>query len=136
MTAPIRCVVVSPERPLFDGGADKVVVPGSKGQIGVLPRHAPLIAKLEAGVLRIHRPADEGGEILRMAISGGFVQVVHNVVTLLVTEAVIAEDVDPAATRTKLEDVREKLRHPPSDAGFVDLLAQRRSLEAQLSLVE
>lgn len=136
MTAPIRCVVVSPERPLFEGGADKVVVPGSKGQIGVLPHHAPLIAKLEAGVLRIHRPSDEGGATLRMAVSGGFVQVARDVVTLLVTEAVVAEDVDAAAARTKLAEVLEKLRHPPSDAGFADLLAQRRSLEAQLSLVE
>ena len=136
MSAPIRCTVVSPERPLFDGGAEMVVVPGTRGQIGVLPRHASLIAKLEPGVIRIHRPAEEGGAVSKMAVTGGFVQVHGNVVTLLVTDAVVAEDVDAAALRVQLDDVLSKLQHPASDDDYRHLLTRRRELTAQLSLVE
>jgi len=136
MTAPFRCIVVAPERSLFEGSAEKIVAPGTKGQIGVLPRHAPLIAKLEPGVVRVHRPHDEGGGVQKMAVSGGFVQVLPGEVTLLVTDAVTAADVDAPAVRRKLEEVREALQHPSSDESFRDLLAQRRSLQAQLSLVE
>ncbi|MCE9637206.1 MAG: ATP synthase F1 subunit epsilon [Planctomycetes bacterium] len=136
MSAPIRCTVVSPERPLFDGGAEKVVVPGTKGQIGIMPRHAALIAKLEPGVIRIHRPADEGGAVSKMAVTGGFVQVLHNVVTLLVTDAVVAEDVNAGALHAELEDVLAKLQHPASDDEYRSLLRRRRGLTAQLSLVE
>lgn len=134
--AAIRCTVVSPERPLFEGGAEKVVVPGTKGQLGVLPKHAPLIAKLEPGVIRIHRPADEGGAVEKMAVSGGFVQVKADVVTLLVTEAVTSADVDEAVVRKALDEVLEKLRHPASDDEYRANLLLRRSLKAQLSLVE
>lgn len=132
--APLRCVVVSPERPLFEGGADRVVVPGTKGQLGVLPRHAPLIAKLDPGVIRIDRPAAEGGA-LKMAVAGGFLQVAANEVTLLVTEAVTAAEVDADKVRAQLEETVEALAHPSSDEQFRTLLQRRRSLQAQLSLV-
>lgn len=134
-SAAFRCTVVSPERPLFEGAAEKLVVPGTKGQIGVLRHHAPLIAKLEPGVVRIHRPADEGGEILRMAVGGGFLQVVGEAVTLLVTDAVTAADVDPVAARRELDAVLESLRHPSSDDDYRALLSRRQSLKAQLTLV-
>lgn len=134
--AAIRCTVVAPERPLFEGGAEKVVVPGTKGQIGVLPRHAPLIAKLEPGVIRIHRPAEEGGAVEKMAVSGGFVQVRGDTVTLLVTEAVTRADVQRDAVEKALADVLAKLRHPASDDEYRENLKRRRSLQAQLSLVD
>ena len=135
MTA-LRCTVVSPERPLFEGGAEKVVVPGSKGQIALLPKHAALIAKLEPGVIRIHRPSDEGGAVEKMAVAGGFVQVIGNAITLLVTDAVTKADVRPEQARKDLDDVVERLQHPASDDDYRDLLLRRRSLKAQLSLVE
>src|SRR5262245_56596565 len=108
-SAPIRCTVVSPERALFEGGAERVIAPGVKGQFGVLPRHAPLIAKLEPGVIRIHRPPEDGGSVTRMAVGGGFAQVMDNVVTLLVTDAVVAEDVDRAKVEKELADTIERL---------------------------
>ena len=134
MTAPLRCTVVSPERPLFEGGADHVVVPGTKGELGIYPRHASLIAKLEPGIVRIHRPSSEGGGVEKFAVGGGFLQVRKDVVTLLVTDAQRREDVDPKAARTELEKVLEELRHPPSDERYRELLQSRRRLKAQLSL--
>jgi F-type H+-transporting ATPase subunit epsilon len=135
MNAPFHCTVVSPERPLFEGSADKVVVPGTKGQIGVLPRHAPIIAKLEPGVIRIHRPVEDGGDVARMAVAGGFLQVVGTEVTLLVTDAVTAADIDEPTVRREMAEVVEKLQHPPSDEEFQRLLARRRSLQAQLAVL-
>lgn len=131
MPATLRCTVVSPERPLFEGDADRVVVPGTRGEIGIYPRHAALIAKLDAGVIRIHRAT--GAE--KFAVGGGFLQVRKDTVTLLVTDAVRREDVDAAATRAELERVLEELRHPRSDEAYRDLLASRRRLTAKLSLV-
>jgi F-type H+-transporting ATPase subunit epsilon len=135
MTAPLRCTVVSPERPLFEGGAEHVVVPGTKGELGIWPRHASLIAKLEPGVVRIHRPPSEGGAVEKFAVGGGFLQVRKDVVTLLVTDAQRKDDVDAKAARAELEKVLEELRHPSSDERFRDLLQSRRRLRAQLSLV-
>ena len=136
MTAPLRCTVVSPERPLFEGGADHVVVPGTKGELGIYPRHASMIAKLEPGIVRIHRPASEGGGTEKFAVSGGFMQVRKNVVTLLVTDAQRREDVDAGAARDELMRVLEELHRPPSDERFRELLQSRRRLKAQLSLLQ
>ena len=66
---PIHCTVVSPERPLFDGDVDHLVVPGSQGELGIYPRHAPLIGALGPGVVRLH----QGATIERYAIRDGFV---------------------------------------------------------------
>jgi F-type H+-transporting ATPase subunit epsilon len=133
--AALRCTVVSPERPLFEGSADKVVAPGVKGQIAVLPRHAPLIAKLDAGIMRIHRGAEDGAAVEQYAISGGFLQVKDDVVTLLVTDATRAEDLDAGKLEAELETVLEALRHPRSDEEYVSLLHRRRSLQAQMQIV-
>jgi len=135
MTAPLRCTVVSPERPLFEGGAEHVVVPGTKGLLGIYPRHASMIAKLEPGIVRIHRPSSEGGATEKFAIGGGFLQVRKDVVTLLVTDAQRREDVDAGAARDELMRVIEELQHPSSDERYLDLLQSRRRLKAQLSLL-
>jgi F0F1-type ATP synthase epsilon subunit len=71
-----------------------------------------------------------------MAVGGGFAQVLENTVTLLVTDAVVAEDVDAAQVKKQLADVVERLSHPASDEDYRDLLRLRRSLQARLSLVE
>lgn len=128
----LRCTVVAPERPLFEGGADKVVAQGTRGQIAVLPRHAPLIAKLEAGVVRIEK---DGGGTEKYAVSGGFLQVRANHVTLLVTDATRAEDVNRPALEAELAKVLEGLSHPKSDEEFATLLHRRKSLQAQLAIV-
>ncbi|MCG3134275.1 MAG: ATP synthase epsilon chain [Planctomycetes bacterium] len=134
MTAAFRCTVVSPERPLFEGGVDKVVAPGARGQIAVLRGHAPLIAKLDPGVIRIHRAADEGGAVERLAVSGGFLQVRRGQLTLLVTDAVKQDDIDRGALERELGETLEALRHPKSDEDFRTLLSKRRSVQAKIEV--
>jgi F-type H+-transporting ATPase subunit epsilon len=71
--------VISPERQLFEGAAQFVVVPGHDGEIGILHDHAPLMALLGTGTLRVETPAGS----LRFHVSGGFVQVKDNEVSVL-----------------------------------------------------
>ncbi|HET7322190.1 MAG TPA: F0F1 ATP synthase subunit epsilon [Longimicrobiaceae bacterium] len=76
---PLRVVVISPERTLFEGEADSVIAPAWDGELGILRGHAPLMALLGAGDLRVSR----GGDTEHFHVEGGFLQVVKNVVTVL-----------------------------------------------------
>ena len=85
--------VVSPEAILFDGAADSVVVPAYDGLIGILPRHAPLLALLGHGMLTLKAGSGER----RFSVGGGFVQVNNNVVRVVAEEAARAETAGTAA---------------------------------------
>jgi F-type H+-transporting ATPase subunit epsilon len=82
----MRVVVVTPERALYDGAATSIVAPAYDGLVGVLPRHAPFLSLLGTGGLVLRTPEGER----RFHVSGGFVQVVENVVR------VVAERAEPA----------------------------------------
>ena len=132
MAGVIRCTVVSPERQLFDGEVDHLVVPGTEGELGVFPRHAAMIAALGPGVVRLTTTAG-GSE--RFAVRGGFLHVKKDVATLLVTDTVKPSDLDRAKLDAEYESVLEALRHPRSEEEFAELLVQRRWCEVRLSLV-
>ncbi len=83
----MRVVVVTPERTLYDGAASAVVAPAYDGLVGILPRHAPFLALLGTGPLTVRSAEGDA----RFAVTGGFVQVVDNVVRL------VAEKAEPAA---------------------------------------
>ena len=125
--------VVSPERPLFRGAAAAVVAEAHDGEVGILPGHAPLMALLGTGVVRVKAEGlRETSE--RFAVRGGFLQVLGKKVTLLVTQAIRAAEVDAPKARAALEKVLGELQHPKSDGDFARLLDERRFLEAQLRL--
>ena len=136
MTSPIATTVVSPERPLFDGHCERLVVPGWDGELGILPHHAPLIAKLGEGVLRLHLGNSDGGGVERFAVRGGFLQVKQDRVTVLVHDAVVPQDVDRASLEAELASLLESLQHPRSDEEFDELLHRRGWVQARLSLLE
>ncbi len=127
----IRCTVVSPERPLYDGDVERVVAPGSEGELGVLPRHAPLIASLGPGLVRLHVK----GAVERFGIRGGFMLVKKDVVTLLVTDAVKPADIDRSKVEAERESVVESLQHPRSAEEFEELQRARRWCDVRLDLV-
>ena len=134
MAAPLLQVeIVSPERPLHRGEAGAVVGESHDGQVGILPGHAPLVAMLGTGVLRVqHGGPREGHEVF--AIRGGFLQVLGAKVTLLVTDAIRAAEVDAAKARAGLEATLAALQHPKSDADYARLLDERRWFEAQIRI--
>src|SRR5579885_1651732 len=84
--------VVTQDRNVYSGEADMVVAPGSEGVLGILPRHAPLLTLLKVGELRIKHDNDEDA----LFVAGGFMEVYHNVVTVLADAAERAEDIDAA----------------------------------------
>ena len=75
----LHVVVISPERTVFDGPADAVVAPALDGELGILRGHAPLMALLGSGQMRVTR----GGTVDRFHVEGGFLQVADNIVTVL-----------------------------------------------------
>jgi F-type H+-transporting ATPase subunit epsilon len=98
--------VVTPERAVFDGQAEMLVVPGEAGQIGVLARHVALEALLEAGSTRIHLPS---GEILELATGPGFFEVHSNRALVLVDDAVDLREIDAARATAQLDEARAEL---------------------------
>ena len=99
--------LVTPEGPAWEGEAVMMVVPGASGEIGVLARHAPLIATLKAGSTRIHR--GEGTEVLEYATGPGFFQVLEDRAIALVDDAVEAAHIDDARAREQLEAAQAEL---------------------------
>lgn len=79
----LHVVVISPEKTIFDGEAEAVVAPAWDGEIGILRGHAPLMAVLGSGELRV----TSGGAVERFHVDGGFIQVTRNVVTVLSEKA-------------------------------------------------
>jgi F-type H+-transporting ATPase subunit epsilon len=100
--------LVTPEGPAFEGEAEMIVVPGAAGEIGVLARHAPLIATLKAGSTRVYRDRD-GGEVREYATGPGFFQVQLDRAIALVDDAVLANEIDDARAREQLETAQQEL---------------------------
>ena len=100
----LQCVVVTPERTLFDELVDFVALPLYDGELGVLPGRAPLIGRLGFGELR----TSDGATTRRYFVDGGFAQVRDDVVTILTNRAIPAATVDAAAAATELQDAQAR----------------------------
>ncbi len=148
----LQVTVVSPARPIFEGEAKFVTAPAwdlvgasrsrygadsegklSVGQLGILPRHAPLVAALGSGLLRIGLTS---GGVERYAVSGGFLKVGDDRVTILVDRAVTEKDVDAGEAQRELEETVAELQHPESEEEFNELLDRRTWSEARINLAK
>jgi F-type H+-transporting ATPase subunit epsilon len=123
---PLQLEIVTPEKLAFQDEVDSVVLPGSEGELGVLPHHAPLISTLGAGELRLRK----GGQEESFAIVGGFLQVLPDKVVVMAETADMASDID-------LEKAQEARRQAEQalESGYVegaDLSAARAALQAAL----
>jgi F-type H+-transporting ATPase subunit epsilon len=98
--------LVTPDGPAFEGEAEMIVVPGAAGEIGVLARHAPLIATLKSGETRVYVTRSE---IRAFATGPGFFQVQQDRAIALVDDAVLADDIDDARAREQLETAEREL---------------------------
>jgi len=99
--------LVTPDGAAYEGDVEMIVVPGQIGEIGVLARHAPLIATLRAGATRIHPGG--GAEVIEFATGPGFFQVLNDRAIALVDDAVAASDIDDARARAQLEAAQAEL---------------------------
>jgi F-type H+-transporting ATPase subunit epsilon len=123
---PIHLEIVTPEKRAYSDDVDAVILPGSEGELGVLPRHAPLISQLGVGELRIRK----GATVESFAIVGGFVQVRPDKVVVMAETADLAAEIDLEKAEEARRDAERAL-----EAGFVepaDLAQARAALQAAL----
>jgi F-type H+-transporting ATPase subunit epsilon len=121
--------VVTPEGPAFDGEAEMLIVPGAAGEIGVLARHAPLVALLKAGSTRVHTG---DGQVQEFATGPGFFQVLEDRAIALVDAAVTADNIDAAAAQRQLDEAQAELARVESG----DSTADRWQLEQRIRHAE
>ncbi len=108
--------LVTPEGSAYDDEAELLIVPGADGELGVLARHAPLVAMLKAGSTRIYKRRD--GDVLEFATGPGFFKVEQDRALALVDDAVDAREIDSARAQEQLDDARAELARV--DAGESD----------------
>jgi F-type H+-transporting ATPase subunit epsilon len=108
--------VVTPDGPAFEGEAEMVIVPGDAGEIGVLARHAPLVAMLKAGEIRVKA----GNEWQSFAAGPGYFKVQQDRAIALVDDAVRAEDIDIEEARREVEEARAALERADSGDEEID----------------
>ena len=126
--------VVTPEGAAFDGDAEMLIVPGAAGEIGVLARHAPLVAMLKAGSTRVHLG---DGQIQEFATGPGFFQVLEDRAIALVDDAVQADEIDDARAQRQLDEAQaelERVERGESNADRWQLEQRIRHAENQLAV--
>jgi F-type H+-transporting ATPase subunit epsilon len=120
----IHVDIVSAEREIFSGEADMVFAPGEQGELGIAPRHAPLLTRLKPGTVRVQH----GGEEQVFYVSGGILEIQPHVVTVLSDTAQRAADIDEAAAQDAKRKAEEALAN---QSGEMDVArAQAELLEA------
>ncbi|TMG42095.1 MAG: ATP synthase F1 subunit epsilon [Chloroflexi bacterium] len=100
--------LVTPDGPAFEGEAEMIIVPGAAGEIGVLARHAPLIATLKAGSTRVYLDRDSE-DVREYATGPGFFKVEQDRAIALVDDAVLANEIDDARAQAQLDEAQREL---------------------------
>ena len=123
---PIRCEIVSQDRTVFEGDVDIVVLPGSAGEMGILPHHAPLLTTLKFGVIKVRTKGEE--EIFTVA--GGVAEIQPEIVTVLADAAENVREIDlerAETARKRAEEALEKGISSDTDTYLAIEAALRRS---------
>lgn len=102
---PIRCEIVSQDRTVFEGDVDIVVIPGTDGEMGILPNHAPLLSTIRIGIVKVR----QGGEEQDFTITGGLVEVQPTIVTILADAAENVEEIDIARAEEAKRRAEQRL---------------------------
>ena len=133
MANTIRCDIVSAEAQIYSGEATLVVATGEVGELGIAPKHAPLITRLKPGKVVVTTPS---GEHLDFAISGGMLEVQPEVVTVLADTAVRAQDIDEAAVRAAKEEAERILQGRGEAMEVAEAQKRLAEVSAQLAALE
>ena len=134
MAQKVSCEVVTAERVVFRGEADMVIAPGVEGQMGILPRHAPLLAALQEGELIIRGVGGALEEDVSMAIGGGFIEVLDNRVVVLADSAERADEIDEDRAEEARHRCLEMLKsHEPGDLAVAEAALRRSKVRLKVS---
>jgi F-type H+-transporting ATPase subunit epsilon len=127
----IHVDIVSAEKEIYSGTAEMVFAPLSTGEVGVLPRHAPLIARMKPGEVRVRT----GTEELQFYVSGGVLEVQPHVVTVLADTAIRAKDMDEAAALAAKQRAEEALKDRKAEIDYAQAQADLAQAIAQLQFI-
>ena len=129
----MKCDIVSARRTVWSGEVSMIIADGAAGELGITPRHAPLLTTLKAGAVRVQ---EAGGEERTFMIGGGILEVMPHLVTILVDHATRAIDFDEAAAKQAMADARRELETKggameiaEAQAKLVETIEQLRALE-------
>lgn len=120
---PIRCEIVSQDRTVFEGDVDIVVIPGTDGEMGILPNHAPLLSTIRMGVIKVRQAGVEQD----FTVTGGLVEVQPKIVTILADAAENIEEIDLARAEEAKRRAEQRLAEGPPP-GSEALLAAEAAL--------
>ncbi len=132
--ATIHVDVVSAEESIFSGEAKFVALPGASGELGILPRHTPLITRIRPGTVRIER-ADNGEQEL-VFVAGGILEVQPNCVTVLADTAIRGHDLDEAKALEAKKLAEEAMKNAKSDIDFAAAQSEFAAMAAQIAAIQ
>ncbi|MDX8385791.1 MAG: F0F1 ATP synthase subunit epsilon [Gallionella sp.] len=134
MAMTIHVDVVSSEEEIFSGLAEVVIVPGEMGELGIYPRHAPLLTNIKAGSVRIKRPDQAEEELI--FVSGGMLEVQPGVVTVLADTAIRGQDLDEARALEAKQAAEEAIKNRTSDINYAQAQVELLEAAAQLRAIQ
>jgi len=131
---PLKLEIVTQERRVYSADdVEMVVAPGANGELGILPRHAPLMTSLQEGVMRVKR---QGGQEEVLAIHGGFMEVLPDQVTVLADSAERAEEIDIARAeeaRQRAEELMKQRREDKVDYERAEVALRRSNIRLKIA---
>ena len=130
--SPLQFEILTAERRVYADEVDMVVAPGQLGELGILPNHAPLLSPLQPGELRIKK----GGEEIDIAVSGGFVEMFQNKLTVLADAAERADEIDVERAERAMARAQERIKTGGSDADLAVALAAIRRSQLRMKVAE
>ncbi|MFC1680228.1 F0F1 ATP synthase subunit epsilon [Pseudomonadota bacterium] len=133
MAMTLHVDIVSAEEEIFSGTANVVHAPAQMGEVGIYPRHAPFLAQLKPGEVRVETP--EGQELF-FFVSGGMIEVLPHVVTILSDTAIRAKDLDEAQALEAEKRARQAMETADSDMEFATAKAELAQQMAQLRAIQ
>ncbi len=132
--ATIHIDVVSAEESIFSGEAEFVVAPAKMGEIGIYPRHTPMITPIKAGTLRIKAPSEAEEQLI--FISGGLLEVQPGIITVLADTAIRGHDLDEAKANEAKRAAEEAMQNTSADIDYAQAQAELAEAVAQLRAIE
>ena len=134
MAMKIHVDIVSAEGEIFSGQAQMVHAPAEMGEVGIAPRHTPLVTRLRPGDVRVDQ--DEGKEMLHFYVSGGMLEVQPHVVTVLADTAIRAADLDESAALEAKQRAEDALAGKQAGFEYAKAQAELAEAVAQLRAIE
>jgi F-type H+-transporting ATPase subunit epsilon len=133
MSKTIQCDIVSAHEAIWSGQAAQVFATGVAGELGIYPRHTPLITQLKPGPVRV---VDEQGQEQFFFVGGGIIEIQPHIVTVLADTAVRADDLDEAAAQRAKDEAERELQNRTGDMEVAEAQAKLAEAVAQLQALE